>query len=90
MIKLFLNSKLDLIRTVKFVKQLFIIQIQKDRKVLLWTQVKSRMEACYSELISFALMFTLLANMKKTKYFDFCSPLRKPKLQIRDNISICD
>ena len=51
LIKLFLNSKLDLIRTVKFVKQLFRIQIQKGRKVLLWNQVKSKMEACYSELV---------------------------------------
>ena len=51
LIKIFLNSKLDLIRTVKFVKQLFRIQIQKGWKVLLWNQVKSRMEACYSELI---------------------------------------
>ena len=51
LIKLFLNSKLDLIWTVKFVKQLFRIQIQKGRKVLLWNQVKSRMEACYSELV---------------------------------------
>ena len=50
-VKLFLDSKLDLIPTVKFVKQLFRIQIQKGRKVLLWNQVKSRMEACYSELI---------------------------------------
>jgi hypothetical protein len=50
-IKLFLNSKLDLIGTVKFVKQLFLIQIQKGRKVLLWNQVKSRMKACYSELV---------------------------------------
>ena len=49
--KLFLNSKLDLIQTVKFVKQLFKIQIQTGVKVLLWNQVKSRMEACYSELI---------------------------------------
>ena len=48
--KLFLNSKLDLIRISKFVKQLFRIQIKKDRKVSLWNQVKSRMEACYSEL----------------------------------------
>ena len=51
LIKLFLNSKLDLIQTVKFVKQLFRIQIQKGGKVLLWNQVKSRLEACYSELI---------------------------------------
>ena len=34
-----------------FVKQLFRIQIQKGGKVLLWNQVKSRMEAGYSELI---------------------------------------
>ena len=34
-----------------FVKQLSRIQIQKGRKVLLWNQVKSRIEACYSELI---------------------------------------
>ena len=51
LIKLFLNSKLDLIQTVKFVKQLFRIQIQKSGKVLLWNQVKARMEACYSELV---------------------------------------
>ena len=51
LIKLFLNSKLDLIRTAKFVKQLLRIQIQKGGKVLLWIQVKSRMEDCYSELV---------------------------------------
>ena len=51
LIKLILNSKLDLIQTVKFVGQLFRIKIQKGGKVLLWTQVTSRMEACYSELI---------------------------------------
>ena len=51
LIKLLLNSKLDLIPTVKFVKQLFRIQIQKGGKVLLWNQVKSRMKACYSELV---------------------------------------
>ena len=34
LINCFLNSKLDLIQTVKFVKQLFRIQIQKDMKVL--------------------------------------------------------
>ena len=43
--KLFLNSKLDLIC------QLFRIQIQKGGKVLLWNQVKSKMKACYSELV---------------------------------------
>ena len=51
MILLFINSKLDLIRTVKFVKLLFRTQIQKGGKVLLWNQVKYRMEACYSELV---------------------------------------
>ena len=51
LIKLFLNSKLDLILNVKFAKQLFRIQIQKDGKVLLWNQVKSRIEACYIELV---------------------------------------
>jgi hypothetical protein len=34
-----------------FVKQLFRIQIQNGKKVFLWNQVKSTMEACYSELI---------------------------------------
>ena len=51
LMKLFLNSRLGLIQTVKFVKQLFKIQIQTGGKVLLWNQVKSRMEACYSELV---------------------------------------
>jgi hypothetical protein len=51
LIKLFLISELDLIRTVKFFKQKFRIQIKKGGKVLLWNQVKSRMEACYSELV---------------------------------------
>ena len=36
LIKLFLISKLDLIRTFTFVKQLCKIQIQKGGKVLLW------------------------------------------------------
>ena len=40
LIKLFLNSKLDLIWTAKFVKQLFRIQTKKGGKVLLWNQVK--------------------------------------------------
>ena len=51
LVKLFLNSKLDLIQTVEFVKQLLRIQIRKVGKVLLWNQVKSRMNACYSELV---------------------------------------
>ena len=49
--KLFLDSKPDLIQTVKIFKLWFRIQIQKGRKVLLCNQVKSRMEACYSELV---------------------------------------
>jgi len=36
-----------------FVKQLFRIQIQKGGKILPWSQVKSRIDACYSELILF-------------------------------------
>jgi hypothetical protein len=51
LIKLFLNGKLDLIQTAKFVKQLLKIQIPKGGNVLLWNQVKSKMEACYSELV---------------------------------------
>ena len=51
LIKLFLSSKLDWIQTAKFIKQRLGIQIQKGRKVLLWNQVKCRMEACYSEMI---------------------------------------
>ena len=51
LIKLFQNSKLDLIQNVKFVKQLFRIQIKKGGQVSLWNQVKSKMEACYSELV---------------------------------------
>ena len=39
------------IQTVKFVKQLSRIQIQKGGKVLIMNLVKSGMEACYSELI---------------------------------------
>ena len=34
-----------------FDKQLFTIQIQKGGKVLCWNQVKSKMKACYHELI---------------------------------------
>ena len=34
-----------------FVKQLFRIQMQKRGNILLWNQVKSRMEDCYSELV---------------------------------------
>ena len=80
MIKLFLNSKLDLFRTVKFVKQLFRIQIQKGGKVLLWNQVKSRIEACYSELILTLLLETpqlgcnycLDSNFQLVVFIRFC------------------
>ena len=34
-----------------FVKKMLIIPIPKSEKILLWNQVKSRMEAYYSELI---------------------------------------
>ena len=57
LIKLFLNSKLDLIQTVKFVKQLSRIQNKKDEKSLLWNQVKSRMVACYSEVVLTRIIF---------------------------------
>ena len=49
LIKSFLNSKLDLIRTAKFFKRLFRIQI--GGKELFWNKVKSKIEACYSELV---------------------------------------
>ena len=55
LMKLFLNSKLNLIQTVKFVKQLFRIQIQKGRKVFLCNEVKSRMEAYYYEMVLLTL-----------------------------------
>ena len=48
LIKLFLNIKLDLIWT-KY--QICQTAVQKDRKVLLWNQVKSKMETWYSELV---------------------------------------
>ena len=48
---------LPLIYQLVSVKELFRIQIQKGSKVFFWNQVKSRMEACYSELI-------LLSNVK--------------------------
>ena len=66
MIKPFLNSKLDLIWPAKFVKQLFRIQIQKCVKVLLWNQVKSKMEAWYSELILMLCMYVLSRNFVYT------------------------
>ena len=66
LIKLFQNSKLDLIQNVKFVKQLFRIQIKKGGQVSLWNQVKSKMEACYSELGS--LKHGLLYKWTKLLY----------------------
>jgi len=60
LIKLFLNSKLDLIRTAKFVKQLFGIQIQGGGGVLLWNRVKSRMEASSNQDDSWAFPGTSL------------------------------
>ena len=46
------------IQTVKFVKQLSRIQIQKGGKVLRRNQLKFTMEACYSELVQ-SQLFTL-------------------------------
>ena len=82
LIKLFLNSKLDLIRTVKFVKQLFRIQIQKGRKVLLRNQVKSRIEACYSELV---LVNRL--NAKTHYYHPNFAPFQKEIVSLRIPLS---
>jgi hypothetical protein len=67
LIKLFLNSKLDLIQTVKFFKQLFTIQIKKGKKVLLWNQVKPRMEACYSELSIVSIQMGQLLHINKNR-----------------------
>ena len=69
LIKLFLNSKLDLIQTAKCVKQLFRIQIQKGWKVLLWNQVKSRMEACYSEEVLVFSLWLIQWKEQKTIFF---------------------
>ena len=60
----------------------------KRQESILWNQVKSRMETFYSELILFALMFTLLANVKKVEYLIFATLLENLKFQIRGNISI--
>ena len=46
-------------QTVKIVKQLSRIQIQKGGKVLRRNQLKFTMEACYSELVQ-SQLFTLL------------------------------
>ena len=50
LIKLFLNSKLDLIRTVNLVKQLFRIQ-KKIEGTLFLNVVKSRKNAWHSDII---------------------------------------
>jgi hypothetical protein len=82
-IKLFPNSKLYFIQTVKFVKQLFRIQIQKGGKVLLWNQVKSKMEACYSELI---LRYLVLFAIKSQTFYwvsvPFCAAFYKGDLKV--------
>ena len=44
------------------------IQIQKGRKVLLWNQVKSRIEACYSELILPTLVLVLSKYVVKERH----------------------
>jgi hypothetical protein len=52
-------------------KQLIRIQIQKSGKVLLWNQVKSGMDACYSELIlgSYCLNNILRVSVQGVKSF---------------------
>ena len=84
LIKLFLNSKLDLIRTAKFVKQLF--EIQKGGKVLLWNQVKYIMETYYSGQVLMAdgnLEHNVQKLLLKLHSFSFCTQqiqIRKKKL----------
>ena len=76
LIKLFLNSKLDLVQTVKCVKQLFRIQIKKGGKVLLCNQVKSRWK-----LAILNWFYKNLTNYCKAMYFialDICYEPQQP------------
>ena len=41
--------------------------IQNGGKVLLWNQVKYRMEACYSELVLSTIIKLILKNIVKTR-----------------------
>ena len=83
LIKLFLYSKLDLIQTVKFFKQLCGVQIQKGRKVLLSNPVKSRnwclvfwtgfrvggKTTCENVWSAYFHMFCTLSQEQWVKYF---------------------
>ena len=57
----------------KFTILLFRIQIQKGGKVLLWNQVKSRMEACYSEEVLVFSLWLIQWKEQKTIFIDFIS-----------------
>jgi hypothetical protein len=66
-----------------FVKQLFRIQIQKGKKVLLWNQVKSRMEACYSELILDEEIWSFPIGITLLKYSEvICFPITNSELPL--------
>ena len=64
------------------------IQIQKGRKVLLWNQIKSRMEACYSELI--LPIYFYFNHVLFRKYVQLSSWLCKknPKMMNSTTVSI--
>ena len=64
LIKLFLNSKLDLTWTVKFVKQLFKIQIQKGGKLLVWKQVKSKIHLFINKILDFSRIRIKICSLK--------------------------
>ena len=65
--KLFLNSKFNLIQTVKFVKQLFRIQVHKGGKYYFGDQVKYIIEACYSELVLHSLWLSANVQISVTQ-----------------------
>jgi hypothetical protein len=66
-----------------FVKQLFRIQIQKGGKVLPWNQVKSKMEACYSELIlRYLVLFAIKSQTFQWVSVSFCAASYKGDLKV--------
>ena len=67
-INFFLNSKLDLMFTAKIFKWLSKNQIQKGGNVLLWNQVKSRIEAFYFELL-LAKNFKMIKPLSEHMYW---------------------
>ena len=77
-----------------FVKQLFRIQIKKGGKVLLWNMVKSRMEACYSELIlkrDFFLVKSQSDNFKIVSqdfFMNWLSKISPKSFKKRQNIQL--